>query len=152
VGSIETLGCIELPGWGLDFTKRGADGSGKCTLNSNAIGSAWAVMYAIAADQQPTLDRIEGLGNGYEVHWMEIPGYAPCYVYLAQESHRDRALVPFDWYKALVLAGARFHGFPTTYLTAIESVVVTRDVDEQRRAENMRLIDATQHGTAMPHA
>lgn len=137
VGAVETLGFVPLQGWAIDFSKRGADGSGKCTLNRDASGCAYGVIYAIGAETVATLDRIEGVGHGYATAWLDLPGYDRCYVYLAEEQHRDNRLQPFDWYKALVLSGARHHGFPGDYIEALEAVTAIVDPDAERRALNL---------------
>ena len=56
-------------------------------------------------------------------------------------SHIDPGLRPFDWYKALVAAGARRHGFPQPYRDAIESVSAQPDSDDARATQNAALID-----------
>jgi len=41
----------------------------------------------------------------------------------------DDSLRPYDWYKALVLAGAREHKLPEEYIQQIENVHVVQDSD-----------------------
>ena len=61
--------------------------------------------------------------------------------YLATRT--DATLCPYDWYKALVIAGAREHGLPPEYLAAIEIVKAKSDDDAERRAANRALLPLT---------
>ena len=140
IGAVDTLATVPLQGWAIDFSKRGADGSGKCTLNPVASGRAYGVIYAIPAETVPTLDRIEGVGHGYATAWLDLPDYARCYVYLAEDHYQDSRLQPFDWYKALVLSGARHHGFPGDYIEALEAVSAIVNPDAERRALNLDIV------------
>jgi gamma-glutamylcyclotransferase len=142
IGAVDALAAVRLQGWAIDFSKRGADGSGKCTLNRVASGCAYGVIYAICAETVATLDHIEGVGHGYATAWLDLPDYDQCYVYLAEEHHRDSRLQPFDWYKALVLSGARHHGFPDEYIEALEAVTAIIDPDAERRALNLHIVAA----------
>ncbi len=141
VGEVRTLGMVELPGWRLQFSKRGADGSGKCTLETDPAARAWGVVYAIDATARAKLDTIEGLGHGYTTHWLELPTHGRCYVYLAETIFTDRALRPYDWYRTLVVAGAREHRLPAAYVDAIGAVDALPDPDRARAALNLSVLD-----------
>jgi hypothetical protein len=49
-------------------------------------------------------------------------------------------LSPYSWYKKLVLAGAKYHGFPADYIEAIKSLRSIVDRDEMRISENEKLL------------
>jgi len=38
---------------------------------------------------------------------------------VAASTHIDASLVPYDWYKEMVLLGARYHGLPAEYVAKI---------------------------------
>ncbi|MEE2983823.1 MAG: gamma-glutamylcyclotransferase family protein [Pseudomonadota bacterium] len=137
---VETVGMVELPGWALDFGKRGGDGSGKCNLAERASAMAFGVVYIISAPDKLILDRIEGLGRGYQDHWIEIATIGRCVFYRAIETAIDTRLKPYDWYKGFVLAGARLHRFPQPYVDAIDAVPSQPDPDAARHAENDRIL------------
>lgn len=137
VGPVATVARVRLEGWALCFDKRGADGSGKCTLEARPDSESHGVIYTLSGAACATLDRIEGVGHGYAGHWLEIENCGPCYVYLAAARWRERDLLPFEWYKALVVAGARHHGFPAAYLSQIEAVAAVPDADGARAAYNL---------------
>ncbi len=123
--SARALVLVELEGWSLRFHKRGRDGSGKCNLLRTGLAqdAAYGVLYEIAASDKLALDRAEG--PGYREAELEIAYSGKrlrVFTYLARGSHVEETLKPFDWYKALVLAGARAHGMPVEYLRAIEQI------------------------------
>lgn len=136
IGIRGVLGTIELPGYQLRFNKRGADGSGKCSLQPCHQERAYGVVYQICATDKPILDRIEGVGHGYRVELWPDKIYGECFLYRAEKSALEDTLQPFDWYLAYVLAGAQHHGLPANYIAAIAAVPTRQDADPRRRAEN----------------
>ena len=130
------VGMVSLADTRLAFHKRGADGSGKCTLLAAAGAQAYGVVYRIDTADKVILDRIEGLGHGYRVEWLCDAVLGECFFYRAEEAALDAGLQPFDWYHAYVLAGARHHGLPAEYVAAIAAVATRVDGDAGRRAEN----------------
>ena len=140
IAIVDTLGAFELKGWKLEFNKRGGDGSGKCNLAADVGARAFGVVYTITPFHKRILDRIEGLGKGYDEAWLELDGVGACFFYTAKAGYIDSRLQPHDWYKALVLAGAHYHGFPRSYIDAIEAVAARRDPDAARRAENLSVL------------
>jgi gamma-glutamylcyclotransferase len=141
VGTIAAVGTVRLADHALRFDKRGADGSGKCTLEMAAGALSYGAIYTLSDAARAVLDRIEGVGQGYHASWIEVDGFPPCYVYLADDRWRDASLMPFDWYKALVLAGARHHRFPVDYLSQIDAVPACPDLDPARAARNLGDLD-----------
>ncbi len=142
VGEVRPLEVVRLDGWALSFCKRGADGSGKCMIERRPGASAWGVVFAIAASARATLDRVEGAGRGYAASWLDLGESGRCYVYLPNDSHVDRSLVPYDWYKALVVAGARRHALPPDYLAVLENTAATEDPDRRRAASNLAVLES----------
>jgi len=133
-------GVVAIPDHALSFTKRGRDGSGKCTLVPCGGALAWCAVYAIAADDKPALDAIEGVGKGYAVHWRDCPPHGSCFLYLATADALVPDLPPYTWYQALVLAGARHHSLPADYLAAIAAVPAIADSDSARAAQHAALL------------
>ncbi len=123
--------------------KRSRDGSGKCDViaTSNQADVVWGVIFEIPTAEKPALDLAEGLGSGYaekevEVTMTRINVMAS--LYFATSS--DPSLRPYDWYKAFVVDGAREHGLPREYITALETVPEKPDDDPERRAANEALL------------
>lgn len=92
------------------------------------------------ASEKYSLDRAEGLGEGYAEREVEILSGArgvTAQAYYATD--KDLTLRPYNWYKAIVLAGAREHRLPDNYVAAIESVISIPDPDEKRAAANAKI-------------
>ncbi|MCP4895713.1 MAG: gamma-glutamylcyclotransferase, partial [bacterium] len=60
--------------------------------------------------------------------------------YVVQTEFIDVRLKPFDWYKTLVLEGAKLHGLPGDYIAEIETVETIPDPDPEREAENLSVL------------
>lgn len=117
----------------LDFAKISVDGSGKGDMVPSDGGEVWGVFYELDAAQQPDLDAHEGAH--YERQEIEISLSAARHkaqVYLAESGRRDPARIPYDWYLALVIAGARQNGLPDAYTRALESTAFDVDLFEDR--------------------
>ncbi len=135
-----------LPDWSLHFHKRSADGSGKCNILKGGDGVHFAVFDIGAADKL-VLDSVEGVGAGYSNASLNIPGLGDCATYIAQASHIDDSLAPYDWYRELVLAGARLHRFPGEYLDRIEATPARIDPDVERRRRSWKTVDWVNSGS-----
>lgn len=140
VESARFLGTAFVDGWSLEFHKRGKDGSGKCNIVAGGDG-VHAAIYRLSDADRVVLDRIEGLGYGYRAGTIDVPGFGRCHVYLGDPEYLDASLAPFDWYKALVLLGARHHRFPADYVEKIAATPAEEDPDAVRRAENERIVE-----------
>lgn len=134
----QLLGTADVPGWSLRFHKRGKDQSGKCDIvpSDNCIHVA---VYEFDGQLLRKLDGIEG--EGYERNRLIVPGFGDCQTYFAKTAYVDGALFPFDWYREYVLIGARRHGFPGAYLSAIERIAVCSDPDEARAARELACLE-----------
>lgn len=143
VGSTERRGHAWLVGFSLRFHKRGRDGSGKC--DAFATGEPDDVLhgalFGLTAPQAEALHRHEG--PDYAIETMAVGtahGEVDAFVYVAHAHAVDHALVPFDWYHAFVLHGAREAGLPDAYVRRIAGVAVRRDPDGARARSNHRIL------------
>ena len=145
VPSARVVGVVELPGYLLAFHKRSIDCSGKCLIytEQGEHHKTYGVLYDFDAREKANLDAFEGSGKGYCEQLVQIPlngeTYTP-YIYVAQSTHIDPRLVPYHWYKNLVLAGARYHRFPAEYIAAIEATPSKVDTDAKRTQDNEDLL------------
>ncbi len=134
-----------LPGYRLAFHKRGADGSGKgdACFTGAAQHRVHGVVYEIALEEKAALDRAEGAGYAVrELTVADAQGRSlQAFAYIAEPSHIEPHLQPFSWYRALVLHGARVHGFPADYLAAIEAVTTRVDPDVRRARRAFALLE-----------
>lgn len=134
-----------LRGYVLRFDKMGRDGSAKCNIarTNNPTDFVLGVIYRLTAAGGLALDRIEGLGRGYNRRTVSIAAQgrrARAFTYVACPGATAQGLKPFDWYLAYVLAGAKRHGFPSSYIQALLSVRCTADPNTARGVENRRIL------------
>ncbi len=134
-----------MPGVLLAFHKRSSDGSGKCLLytEQGERHKAYGVLYEFDAGDKRGLDLLEGKGKGYWEQFVQFPlngrTYMP-YLYAAQSTDIDPTLVPYHWYKNLVLVGARYHNLPANYIASIEAMPSKTDPDAKRTRKNEYLL------------
>ena len=128
------------------FHKRSVDGSGKCCLLPPGDGVHVAV-YAFDDAAKDLLDDIEGVGRGYELATLDVPGFGDCYTYAANPDYLDVRLLPYDWYRDLVVLGCRKLDFPSDYVRRIEAQPSIPDPDAARADANRRLVAALEAET-----
>jgi hypothetical protein len=147
----ERISTADLQGTGhvlgrrLAFHKKGKDGSGKCDAAQAADSErVIGALYVVDSCQWSTLCGIEGVGSGYEEVTVSVErddGQVAARTFIAQPDSVDSSLAPFDWYHALVMEGARFHGFPNDYTEQIDAVHSFVDPDSERAANNWSLVE-----------
>ena len=108
-------------GFRLTFSKISDDGSGKCTLESEDGTNNWVhgVLFQIASNEKPTLDKAEGLGRGYDeiiVTVVTSKSVDKAHVYVASAGATDSNRRAYHWYKGLVVAGSIEHELPETHI------------------------------------
>lgn len=134
-----------LPDWSLHFHKLSNDGSGKCSIRLGEVG-IYVAIFDISAADKLTLDGIEGLGAGYSETVLSVADIGDCVTYVAEPTHIDEALLPYDWYKELVLAGVCVHDFPADYRERIRSIPSRQDPDRDRRADRWKTVELVKSG------
>ena len=152
LGPCERLGAASVAGYVLRFHKRGGDGSGKCdAFRTGKPGDRlWGALFRLGEGQLAALDRIEG--PGYERRTVEVllgERALEADLYAAKPEALAPGLPPFDWYKEIVLAGARENGLPRGCLDALEAVPSVADPDPER-AERNRAIPGLTRRPATP--
>lgn len=128
----------------LAFHKLSTDGSGKCDIEATSVTTdqAYGVLFSIEETDKTKLDRAEGLGKGYSAQEIEV--YKPdgsstkAATYVATTV--ERAVLPYHWYKALVVAGAVEHALPHAYVEWIRTFHSQQDLNAERRAKNEALL------------
>lgn len=145
-----------LRGWELRFHKLSdVDGSGKAGVqeipaarrNGHAV---WGALFELAADDHPRLDRVEGLGVGYDRAEVEIDVVGEtgdgshrsrrAFTYVARREAIAEDIRPYRWYRDLVIAGAEHHGFPQPYVESLRAVEGDVDPDVGRRGAALRIL------------
>lgn len=152
--SARALAAIGLPDRALRFHKRGwEDGSGKCNLVRRPGATAYGVVWSIDRREKGALDAAEGLGRGYRERRMRVDlagEELAVFTYLAQGSHVDESLRPYDWYLAYVVAGAREHGLARDYVERLLAVPSVADPDRERAARHRALLAEARRPSATP--
>ena len=142
--SIRNLGVAVLEDHRIHFDKPSPDGSGKCGIDpASPDERVIGVLYEMAKTEKPLLDEIEGVGHGYVDEPITVTtsrGSVEAFTYYP--TLIDRARRPYDWYHALVLAGARENALPDEYISRIESVQVMVDPDRDRRERNLAILES----------
>jgi hypothetical protein len=121
------------------------DGSGKCDVIDDAgtLRPVHGVVYRIEGHEKPLLDRAESLGVGYRDAQVVVHmGAQTVSAWVYRALRTDATVLPYDWYHALVLAGAREHGLPGDYLQALASVRTCPDTDTGRAEQHFALTRA----------
>ncbi|MFN2115653.1 MAG: gamma-glutamylcyclotransferase family protein [Anaerolineae bacterium] len=139
--SARAEGAARLRDHRLAWHKPGADGSGKCDIVPSPGDEVWGVLYTLSSEDKVTLDEIEGVGAGYELVQVAVErgdGRLAAAAYRATEV--EDGAVPYAWYKALVVSGAREHGLPDDYVRQLEGTPAMRDTDDVRRMMNAALL------------
>ncbi len=144
--SAVVVGTGYIAGRRLTFDKLSRDGSGKCDAEEtgNETDRVYGVIFEISCSHKPALDRAEGRGKGYKEETVEVTAKETTILtrtYIA--TRKERALRPYHWYKALVVAGAVEHGLPNTYVESLRVFDSTEDPNAKRRAENEALLFAS---------
>ncbi|MCP3906063.1 MAG: gamma-glutamylcyclotransferase [Planctomycetes bacterium] len=138
----EAAGVAVLRDHRMTFSKRGRDGSGKCTIAPVSAGADQvhgAVVRVTIADRA-ALDEAE---HGYALQPLRIEtaaGPLDVTTYVAERDFIDHALKPFGWYKDLVLSGAAQHALPVEYIEGIRAVEARDDSDLDRATRHRSLI------------
>ncbi|NNF95768.1 MAG: gamma-glutamylcyclotransferase [Halobacteria archaeon] len=142
VPSARVIGTVGLTGWQLNFHKRGQDASAKCNIiqTGEIYDVVYGAVYEMLVSERNKLDKVEGLNRGYNLAQIEIVEQGTAFFYLAEEEYIDNDLLPFDWYKKLVVAGGRFHAFPKIYLAQINRVNAMPDFDDARHQHHMAIL------------
>jgi gamma-glutamylcyclotransferase len=133
----------QLVGFELCWNKRSRDGSGKCSITETGHPKdvVWGVAYEMGVGDKASLDRAEGLGQGYGERVVKIftqAGRLSTLTYYATSI--APGIRPYDWYRDLVIAGAREHELPKEYLRMLEKVATVTDSEIDRAAQNSRLL------------
>jgi gamma-glutamylcyclotransferase (GGCT)/AIG2-like uncharacterized protein YtfP len=144
--SARSLGPAWIEGYRLEFRKRGQDGSAKCDLVEAAEPGArvFGVLYTIDQRERTALDEQEGCPEHYRAEQAAVRTYSGAVwalAYRAQPGHHASGLLPYDWYHALVLAGAREHGLPESYCARIEQWRTMPDPQPERAARAQALLN-----------
>ena len=141
VPGAQPIGSAILRGHTLRWHKIAKDGSGKCDIVVREGDSVvYGVLYEIPPHEKANLDQAEGLGFGYEEKEVTVESGSGTHTATAYyATNTNPSILPFTWYKALVVAGAVEHGLPLEYVEGLRAIEAKHDPDAQQHAQNMAL-------------
>jgi gamma-glutamylcyclotransferase len=156
------LGVFFLDEHDLRFHKTGKDGSGKCDAfhTRNTSHSVIGALFEIDRNEKKVLDKVEGLGYGYEEKSVRVhDGNGDSHVAVTYCAIRmNPALRPYSWYLNHVVVGAQETKVPPEYLDRIRAVDSAEDPDEERDTEQRaiycsgeQILDTTEIGRGNEH-
>ena len=150
--SARILGAAIAPNHTLEFSKPSNDKSGKATLISS-VGldvHTQGVLFEIKKADLQALDRAEGAGYGYDrISAFDIllsggNETVTAVTYIASEPRAE--LRPFDWYLALVVAGALEHELGDDHVKSLLAVPYDLDPETERQSRRDALKALSKHG------
>lgn len=142
ISDAKLIGVAFLNDYKLVFNKISKDGSAKANIMSSKGDIVYGVVYEIDAAQKEKLDKFEGKGYGYEdaiisVQYLEGNEEEVLSYMVLEDKYIDNKRLPYHWYKAYVLAGAKEHQLPKDYIERIENIESEEDPNEKRRNEKL---------------
>jgi hypothetical protein len=137
-------GRATLPAHLLAFDKVSTDGSGKCAFAPAAGDKVQGVLWNVPEIELGRLDLSEGRGYERDIVKVVCAEQQEYDAITYRASHRSNGLRPYDWYLALVLAGAEQQGLPQPYIDSLRATPFHSDPDTSRptRREALAAIEA----------
>ena len=139
--SAEKIGMCKIKKHNLKFHKVSKkDHSGKCDCELTQIEAdeVYGVLFRIPKSEAKSLDKAEGLGNGYEKKKIDVTtieeGKDTAVMYCATDEAKDPNKKPYVWYLNQVIEGAKENCLPDDYIAKIRKVAADEDLDRARHA------------------
>lgn len=138
------LGPGTLPGHRLAFRKRGRDGAARSdACPSSAPGATLpGALYRV---RKAALQELGAAAAGYQARQVRVEaaaGPVQAVAWFAAPGDVDASLLPWDWYLALVRAGAELVGLPAAHQRWLAGVPSSVDPDEARAAPARAILAA----------
>ena len=146
VPSATKVANVYTTGYILKCNKVSSDNSSKANIvqSYNPEDKVWGVLFEIDENQKAELDRVEGLGNGYNETTLTFfdadNNTHQAQVYIADENFINDNLRPYDWYSQFILTGAEQNQLPQEYINKIQSLEFLVDPDAERRLKSLTII------------
>ncbi len=143
IPSAQLITTSAIQGYRVLFHKLSDDQSTKCNLFHTGYeqDQAYGAIYTMDATHKPVLDEYEG--EGYACCDISVTTGQQefhCFTYIAQDTHITTDILPYHWYKELVLLGARYLNFPEQYIQHLDTSTTMPDPNAQRHQDRMALI------------
>lgn len=133
IDSAEVVGIALIRDYQLEMNKRGLDGSAKANIVPREDKLVWGVIYKIAYEDWGILDTFE---RGYDRLTIQVElnhgTYIEAMVYVSTRSEDlTDDLLPFSWYRAMLIRGSEENHLPFEYREHIASFPVCSDNTKQ---------------------
>lgn len=138
VPSAQAVAIGKLNGYQLKWHKVSNDGSGKCNAfeTGNIQDEIIGVLFDFNDNEKNNLDEAEKGYNDKAIDITTSAGIVSAYLYVADVNRIDNSLIPYSWYKELVVNGAEQHNLPEDYIEKLRSVVSITDTGQSRATRN----------------
>jgi hypothetical protein len=99
------------------------------------------VVFEMLESEKSTLDKIEGVGRGYEekIVMVESENGENISAVTYYATHIEEGLKAFHWYKEHVVRGAREHGLHHEYISCIDAVESIADDNKERHQQEVMI-------------
>ncbi len=148
------LGVAVAHGYTLAFSKKSKDGSGKATIakTTNDDIALYGALYKIDLNDRPQLDRHEGFGyyrnDNFVVRRVDNNEKIVVTTYIANHQSIDNNIIPYHWYKKLILAGAKQGELPASFIANLEARRSVHDPCPERATRKEALAVLKESGWA----
>lgn len=132
-----------IQGHRFTFGKVNRYGSGECDIEAtdNLKDRVYGVLYKINVKDKSNLNEVEGLETYSEVNVQVVTATDNCTAMAYVARYKELvARRPYQWYKALVIAGAVEHDLPNAYVEWLRTFEAQVDADGARSAESEALL------------
>jgi len=138
-----------LSSYKVCFHKLSRDGSAKCNVVPRHGCNVVGVVYRLSFCDQVALDLAEG--RGYRRAWVDVHGMhtgTRCHAltYIAKDIVSDKHLLPYDWYKAFVIEGAKSHGIQDSYIDQSRAIPSQPDFHHLRNRKSRLTVSGNYRG------
>ncbi len=136
--SAKFAGVAYICGYELRFSKRSIDGSGKATIveSKGSSEKLYGALFEIDSNDLSALDEAEGKGytreNNFCVFDINNDQKIMTTTYIAEKE--EAGLLPYDWYKDLIITGAKQSGLPQGYISQLEKIKSKKDLSAKRES------------------
>jgi gamma-glutamylcyclotransferase len=136
------VGAGRLPGYRLAFRKRGRDGAARSDACPSASPGA-ALPGALYRVNERDLGLLGAAGAGYRMAQVRVEsaaGPVEALTWVAEPAEIAEGLLPWDWYVALIRAGAALLELPEAHRRWLATVPTAADPDAARAAPARALL------------
>lgn len=144
----QSVGIAELSGYRFEFNKKShKDESGHANIvaTQNPKDKVYGVVYEFSDSNKEALELAENVPYGYHAQAVQVVCQRQrmeVITYLADNvQFLKEGLLPFSWYKAMIVKGAKDHELPKSYIQFLEAFSAGEDSDQARAQIHARFLE-----------